>query len=289
MIDFAGISEYNEFDTLFCLREYRKAHQMRYFRNAMRNVTDIFSFIYEIDKSIFSILACSVLLTGLAVLPAMYLPKQILDEFADGRDYGKVAGYALIFAALDLLSGYNIYKMIDGWEAKQETNMIRRRRGEDAERIGSKPCGRKVCRHGVAYLLLSFEEPCGCGGCFSDGVSEIYDEGKCFLRQGAAWLLRVTINACKDYLKSFFRRNVVSLEGLKEMEAQMPGQHREVLEAVLSLPGKYKDVIYLHYYEGYSAAEIGRILGKKENTVYSLLSRGRGILKEKLGGDGFVQ
>ncbi len=104
-----------------------------------------------------------------------------------------------------------------------------------------------------------------------------------------AWLLRVTINACKDYLKSFFRRNVVSLEGLKEMEAQMPGQHREVLEAVLSLPGKYKDVIYLHYYEGYSAAEIGRILGKKENTVYSLLSRGRGILKEKLGGDGFVQ
>lgn len=113
MIDFAGISEYNEFDTLFCLREYRKAHQMRYFRNAMRNVTDIFSFIYEIDKSIFSILACSVLLTGLAVLPAMYLPKQILDEFADGRDYGKVAGYALIFAALDPLSEYNIYKMID--------------------------------------------------------------------------------------------------------------------------------------------------------------------------------
>ena len=49
---------------------------------------------------------------------------------------------------------------------------------------------------------------------------------------------------------------------------------------------KYKDPIYLHYYEGYSAAEIGKILGKKENTVYSLLSRARGILKEKLGGEG---
>ena len=101
-----------------------------------------------------------------------------------------------------------------------------------------------------------------------------------------AWLIRVTINACKDYLKSFFRRSVVSFEALREMEAEEQEDHREVLAAVLALPGKYKDVIYLHYYEGYSAGEIGKILGKKENTVYSLLSRGRGMLKEMLGGDG---
>ena len=101
-----------------------------------------------------------------------------------------------------------------------------------------------------------------------------------------AWLLRVAINACKDYLKSFFRRSVVSFEALREMEAEEQEDHREVLAAVLSLPVKYKDVIYLHYYEGYSAAEVGKILGKKENTVYSLLSRGRGMLKEMLGGDG---
>lgn len=101
-----------------------------------------------------------------------------------------------------------------------------------------------------------------------------------------AWMLRVTMNACKDYLKSFFRRNTIPLEMITEMEAEVPEDHREVLEAVLSLPDKYKDPIYLHYYEGYSAAEIGKILGKKENTVYSLLSRARGILKEKLGGEG---
>ena len=100
-----------------------------------------------------------------------------------------------------------------------------------------------------------------------------------------AWLLRVAINACKDYLKSFFRKNVVSLEALNEMEAEGEEDYREILEAVLSLPGKYKDIIYLHYYEGDTAAEIGKILGKKENTVYSLLSRGRRILREKLGGD----
>ena len=100
-----------------------------------------------------------------------------------------------------------------------------------------------------------------------------------------AWLLRVAINACKDYVKSVFRRNAIPLETLREMEAGGMEEHREVLEAVLALPGKYKDVIYLHYYEGYSAFEIGRILGKKENTVYSLLSRGRGMLKEELGGE----
>lgn len=102
-----------------------------------------------------------------------------------------------------------------------------------------------------------------------------------------AWLIRVTVNACKDLLKSFFRRSVVSLETLYEIPVEVSESHREVLEAVLSLPDKYKDVIYLHYYEGYSALEIGAICGKKENTVYSLLSRGRGMLKERLGGDGF--
>lgn len=101
-----------------------------------------------------------------------------------------------------------------------------------------------------------------------------------------AWLIRVAVNACKDLLKSFFRRSVVSMDQLTDIPAETPESHREVLEAVLSLPEKYKDAIYLHYYEGYSAAEIGRIVGKKENTIYSLLSRGRGMLKEKLGGDG---
>ncbi len=100
-----------------------------------------------------------------------------------------------------------------------------------------------------------------------------------------AWLLRVTINSCKDYLNDFFRRNKIPLEALDEIEAEVPEEHREVLEAVLSLPVKYKDVIYLHYYEGYKTSEIGKILGKKENTVYSLLSRGRKMLKEKLGGE----
>lgn len=100
-----------------------------------------------------------------------------------------------------------------------------------------------------------------------------------------AWLIRVSVNACKDWRRSLLRRSAEPLELLGELPALEP-EHTGVLEAVLSLPGKYKDPIYLHYYEGYSAAEIADILKTKENTVYSLLSRGRSLLRDKLGGDG---
>ena len=100
-----------------------------------------------------------------------------------------------------------------------------------------------------------------------------------------AWFLRVTINACKDLLKSFFRNRTVPLDELIEQPAEMPPDYREVLEAVLALPSKYKDAVYLHYYEGYTAPEISRILGKNVNTVYTLLNRSRQLLREKLGGD----
>ena len=101
-----------------------------------------------------------------------------------------------------------------------------------------------------------------------------------------AWLIRVAINACKDHFKSLFRHKTVPLDILAEEASVLEPGQSEVLEAVLSLPSKYKDVIYLHYYEGYSASEIAGLVKSKENTVYSLLSRGRSILKKKLGGDG---
>lgn len=100
-----------------------------------------------------------------------------------------------------------------------------------------------------------------------------------------AWMIRVTINACKDLLKSFFRSRTVSIEELISVPAEPSNEYSEVLEAVLSLPPKYKDTVYLHYYEGYSAIEIGNILRKNVNTVYTLLARARKLLKEQLGGD----
>ncbi|MDD2973083.1 MAG: RNA polymerase sigma factor [Lachnospiraceae bacterium] len=105
-----------------------------------------------------------------------------------------------------------------------------------------------------------------------------------------AWFIRVAINACKDHLKILFRHATISMEesALAEVTCTEP-EHKEVLREVLALPARYKDVIYLFYFEEYSAKEIGEILHKNENTIYSLLSRGRGILREKLGGDAFYE
>lgn len=99
-----------------------------------------------------------------------------------------------------------------------------------------------------------------------------------------AWLIRVTLNACKDLLKSFFHSRTIPLDELVDEPAALTPEHREVLQAVLALPAKYRDVVYLHYYEGYTAPELGRILGKNVNTIYTLLNRSKRLLQEALGG-----
>ena len=98
-----------------------------------------------------------------------------------------------------------------------------------------------------------------------------------------AWLCKVAFNTCKDMLKKT-RKNIVSIETVAE-PSYSEKQTDDVLDAVLGLPEKYKEVIYMHYYEGYTAAQIARFMKSRENTVYSQLSRARDILRERLGDD----
>lgn len=99
-----------------------------------------------------------------------------------------------------------------------------------------------------------------------------------------AWIIRVTINECKDFLKNIFRRHA-SLEEIQEIPIEEEEDLSYIREAVLKLPDKYKSVIYLFYYEGYTAVEIAGILHKKENTIYTWMNRARQMLKEMVGGD----
>ena len=99
-----------------------------------------------------------------------------------------------------------------------------------------------------------------------------------------AWLIRVTVNACKDLLKSFFHSRTVSLESLPEYLSETLPERYAVMEAVWALPRQYRDVIYLHYYEGYTAPEIAGILKRNPNTVYTHLHKAKELLKESLGG-----
>lgn len=100
-----------------------------------------------------------------------------------------------------------------------------------------------------------------------------------------AWFIRVTINACRDLLKSFFRSRTVAMEELTGYAPEVTADQYAVMEAVWSLPKQYRTVIYLHYYEGYTAPEIAGILHRNANTVYTHLNRGKELLKEALGGD----
>lgn len=93
-----------------------------------------------------------------------------------------------------------------------------------------------------------------------------------------AWLLRVTINRCHDLTRASYQKDT-ELDETIPAPAQADGS---VLDAVRALPDNYRDAIYLHYYEGYTAAEIGRLLGAPANTVLSWLRRGRGLLHTML-------
>lgn len=97
-----------------------------------------------------------------------------------------------------------------------------------------------------------------------------------------AWVIRVTINKCKDILKSFWRKNIDSFENI-ELPFEDKAEN-ELMQVVLSLPEKYKEVIYLYYYEGYTVPEMVKLLKKNENTIYSNLHRARALIKQKLGG-----
>ncbi len=93
-----------------------------------------------------------------------------------------------------------------------------------------------------------------------------------------AWLIRVTLNLCKNYWRDH-RREPVELHPVQEETTDLT-----LLDAVRELPPNQRNAIYLHYYEGYTAAEVGRMLGAGTNTALSWLRRGREALREKIGG-----
>ena len=96
-----------------------------------------------------------------------------------------------------------------------------------------------------------------------------------------AWLIRCAVNACKDVLKSAHR--VRSAEMPPDVED--PHKRDETLDAVLALEDPHRICVYLHYYEGYTSAEIAELLGSNASTVRNWLAEARGQLREILGGE----
>lgn len=95
------------------------------------------------------------------------------------------------------------------------------------------------------------------------------------------WLIRVTVNECKNLVRSRWWR----AESIEEYAGQLAFDNQtqsDLFHMVMALPRKYRLPIYLHYYEGYSTQEIGQMLKLPKNTVCTQLKRGRELLKESL-------
>lgn len=99
-----------------------------------------------------------------------------------------------------------------------------------------------------------------------------------------AWLIVCASNLCKDILKSAARTRVGALPEREVADPRSTDPLDATLDAVLRLPSKYKDVVYLHYYEGFKTDEIARMLGEKPSTVRNRLRDARGLLKKALEG-----
>ena len=99
------------------------------------------------------------------------------------------------------------------------------------------------------------------------------------------WLLRVTVNCCRDTLKSPWRKRRTSWEEIPEIPVFDRPEQAALYREVMALPEKYRTVLNLFYYEELSVREIGELLGVGDSTVTTRLARARRRLKERLGED----
>ncbi|PKG23168.1 sigma-70 family RNA polymerase sigma factor [Niallia nealsonii] len=104
------------------------------------------------------------------------------------------------------------------------------------------------------------------------------------------WLWRIAINHCKDYLKSWYNKNVVemqnegSLTSNGEMVEDVIIQREEeerLVSFVMKLPVKYREVIYLYYFEELTIKEISLIIHVNENTIKTRMKKAKALLKKE--------
>ena len=101
-----------------------------------------------------------------------------------------------------------------------------------------------------------------------------------------AWLIVTARNECRNQLKHWWRTRRESEEILNTLAWEQP-EDRALWETILRLPEKYRLVLYLHYYQGYTAQETAEILGKNPSTVRGWLVQARGKLKELLEAESY--
>ncbi len=133
----------------------------------------------------------------------------------------------------------------------------------------------------TAYLLLG--NPHDVQDALQETLLRYLEKAPAFVSSNheKAWLLRVVSNCCKDYLRFRRRHSCLDLESIREC---LPAQENTHLQELYALPAKWKTVLILHYFEGYSVKEIGEILGLSESAVKKRLQRAREALRMEMEG-----
>ena len=96
------------------------------------------------------------------------------------------------------------------------------------------------------------------------------------------WLIRVTLNLCKNTVRSPWRRRTVALETAEELPSFDRPEQGELFQSVMALPEKYRTPLYLFYYEDLPVREVASLLRISESAVTTRLSRARQMLKSEL-------
>ncbi|MFR7590038.1 MAG: RNA polymerase sigma factor [Longibaculum sp.] len=129
--------------------------------------------------------------------------------------------------------------------------------------------------------ILNLRNTTDAKDCFQNVFIKLFQSEKDFENDEhiKAWLIRVTLNECKNYQKLFYKPMI----NIDEVIVVKKQEELVLLPVVLKLLLKYKNVLYLHYYEGYKTSEIASMLNMNENTIKSHLKRGRELLRKEVG------
>lgn len=144
---------------------------------------------------------------------------------------------------------------------------------------------RKYSQNVTSVCMMRLQNWADAEDCFQNTFVKLYRKAPEFSDEShlKAWLLRVAINECKNYIRD--NRRHLPLEPFMDKPAPSNEDESDMSWALMKLEPKYREVIYLFYHEQFKVEEIAQILGKNQNTVKTMLRRGREKLRKIYGGD----
>lgn len=147
---------------------------------------------------------------------------------------------------------------------------------------------RKYAKTVASACLMKLNNWADAEDCFQNTFLKLYTSSPDFTDENhlKAWLIRVAVNECKNYLRN--RSRTLPLDAAADVPVFMQENNGDsAITMLMKLPVKYREVMYLYYCERYKIDEVARILAKNPNTVKTLLRRGREQFKKLYGGDDF--